>query len=142
MPTAEAALFSILTTGSPNAVAAIVGTRVYPDVLPQGVTYPAIRVQRISTARAQFRVLARSGGKATRQQPRFQIDSWATTKTGALALADAVRATLDAFSGSAGGVTIDQAWIEDEGADHEEGVGPDGSDVYRVRQDYFISIAE
>jgi hypothetical protein len=139
---AEAALVSILTTGSPNPVAALVSTRVYPDVLPQTPTFPAIRYTRISTARSQFRVLSRAGGKATRAQPRFQVDAYALTRAQANAVADAVREVLDGYSGTAASFTIDQAAVEDEGADLEEGVGPGGAPVYRARLDFFISYAE
>ena len=41
-PSAEAALVAILTQGSPNPVAALVGTRVYALQLPQNPIYPAM----------------------------------------------------------------------------------------------------
>ena len=46
-PSAEAALVAILTQGSPNPVAAIVGPRVYALQMPQNPVYPAITYQRI-----------------------------------------------------------------------------------------------
>ena len=139
MPSAEAALYSLLTTGSPNPVAALVGTRVYPLVLPQGVSYPAIRLQRISTARSQYRGL---DGRAAYASPRMQIDAYALTHGQAIAVAQAVYQLLEGFYGTVGGLRIDAIGIDDEGADLEEGVGPGGSNLYRQRVDAIVYHAE
>ena len=45
----ETGIYSVLT--SDGTVSGLVGTRVYPDIMPQGVTYPAITYQRVSTVR-------------------------------------------------------------------------------------------
>jgi len=140
MASAEAAVVAILELDA--GVTALVGTRIYPKVLPQNVTYPAIRYQRISTARGQFRVMTRSGGKATRQQPRFQLDSYGLTESSVQAVAAAVRAALDGYAGVAATLKIDQILIEDEGGDLELDVGDDSASVNRVRQDYLVSHAE
>lgn len=139
MSRAEAALFSLLTTGSPNAVAAIVGTRVYPDILPQGVLYPAIRLQRISTPRSQYRTL---NGRAEYASPRMQIDCWALSRLGALALSQAVYQLLEGFTGTIAGLRIDYVSTEDEGGDVEIGIGPDGRNVYRERLDVIVAHPE
>lgn len=136
MPTVEASLFSLLTAGSPNAVAAIVGSRVYPDVLPQGVTYPAIRVQRISTPRAQYRAL---DGRAGYASPRMQIDCWSLSRSGALALAQAVYAMLEGYHAAAvAGLRIDAISTDDEGGDAEVDIGPNGATVFRERLDLIV----
>lgn len=135
MPSVEASLFSLLTTGSPNAVAAIVGTRVYPDVLPQGVLYPAIRVQRISTPRAQYRAL---DGRAEYASPRMQVDCWALSRSGALALAQAVYGMLEGHHATVAGLRIDAISTEDEGGDAEVDIGPNGATVFRERLDFII----
>lgn len=148
MPTTEAALFSLLTAGSPNPVAAIIGTRAYPDVLPQAVTYPAIRFQRISTPRSQYRTL---DGHANYASPRFQIDCWATQKSQALELADAVYRLLEGFTGYAGGqpgspedtgLRIDFISTEDQAGDVEPGIGPGAIQIYRERLDVFVAHPE
>ena len=56
-PSAEAALVAILTQGSPNPVAALVGSRVHALQMPQNPVYPAIVYTRISTPRSQYRTL-------------------------------------------------------------------------------------
>ena len=124
----EAELYARLTAD--GGVSALVVTRVYPDVLPQGVTYPAIRYQRISTAR-----LYNLGGKADQADTRFQIDCYATTRIGAIALADAVRAALDSQTGLWGSIAIRNVTTENETADLEPGVEPK---IYNQRLEFFI----
>lgn len=144
MASAEESLVAILKGDA--TVAGLVGNRIFPKILPQNVIYPAVRYQRISTARDQFRVLSRSGGKATRQQSRIQVDSWALTEAVAQQVGAAVRGALDGFAGTSAALQIDQLWIEDEGGDTEEnvegGAGEGGAHLYRVRQDYLISHGE
>lgn len=139
MPSAEAALFSLLTEGSPNAVAAIVGTRVFPDVLPQKPTLPAIRLQRISTPRSQYRTL---DGRANYASPRFQIDCFTLSRSSAIALAQAVYGLLEGFTGTVASLRVDFISTEDEGGDIEVDAGPDGSDIYRQRLDVFLAHPE
>jgi len=139
MPSAEAAIYSLLTTGSPNPVAALVGDRVYPLVLPQPPTLPAIRYQRISTPRAQYRTL---DGLANYASPRIQIDCWDTTPDGVLAVARAVYELLDGFHGTVDGLRIDAISTEDEATDLEPDVGPGGTPLYRWRLDVVMMHAE
>jgi hypothetical protein len=133
----EAALKTLLTTGSPNPVAAAVGTRVYYDELPQGVTYPAIRLQRISTIRSPYRTL---DGRANYARPRFQIDVYSPTKTEALNLAQAIYDLLEGYRGTPTGLPtswrIDAISTEDEGGSLEE-LG-----LYRQRLDIFVMHSE
>lgn len=81
-------------------IAAAVDTRIYPQKLPQGVTYPAITILRVSGIRAN--VLK---GKASLARPRYQIDCWmwekssTTAYTDAQTLGGAVLARLEGYSG-------------------------------------------
>lgn len=139
MPSAEAALYSMLTTGSPNPVLELVGTRVYPLVLPQAPTLPAIRYQRISTPRSQYRTM---DGRANYASPRFQVDVWANDHGTAVQVAQAIYALLEGFHGTVGGLRIDAISTDDEGADLEEGVLIGGGPAYRHRLDLIIFHAE
>lgn len=143
MATAEAALVSMLIQGSPNPVADLVGTRVYPLRLPQTNTapvLPAIRYQRISTVRGPYRKM--ETGKSDYAKPRFQVDCFATTPAAAKQLADAVRSVLDGFAGTIAGVAIGSSAAEDEASDLEEGVGTGGAPIYRSRVDFLIGHTE
>jgi hypothetical protein len=84
----ETGLYTAIT--SDGTVAALVSTRVYPEFMPQGVTYPAITYQRVSTVRTQL-----LSGIDNFTQVRVVVDCWDSSYSGAKALADAVKNALD-----------------------------------------------
>lgn len=71
-------------------VTALVGTRIYPEVMPHDVTYPAISYQRISTVRTQYLTAVDDF-----TQVRIQIDCWDDSYSGVKALAAAVKSAID-----------------------------------------------
>lgn len=85
----EQGLYSKLSGG-----ATLAGARVYPR-LPQGVTYPAIRYQRITTVRNQ----ALSGPVGV-TEAAVQVDCMAESYSEAKALADEVRVLLHGYRGA------------------------------------------
>lgn len=88
---AEGAIWSAILASAP--VTALVGTRVYPMMLPQGPTFPAVVYQRISTVPD---MLVDGPGFAP---IRMQLSMWATTFGGARTLADAVVTALHGYHG-------------------------------------------
>jgi hypothetical protein len=124
-----------LTAGSPNPVAALIGNRCYPLVLPQNCIYPAVRLQRISTPRSQYRDL---DGKAGYASPRFQVDAYGVSHASVLAVAQAIYGLLEGYTGTVNGFRIDAVSTEDQASDLEEGAGPNGQHLYRVRLDVFV----
>jgi len=96
----EEALKSILEDAS--AVTDLVGTRIYPVMLPQGVTFPAITFLRVSTPRTESH-----DGPSGLASPRYQINCWSETHTEASDLAVAVRKTVHGYRGTSEGVRID-----------------------------------
>lgn len=140
MATTEAALVSLLVQGSSNPVRAIIGTRAYPEVLPQAPSYPAIRYQRIDTQRAQYRMM--DTGRSAYAKPRFQIDCYATTPAAAQTLGDAVIQVLSGFAGIVSGVNIGSSAHEDEASDVEVGVGVGGAPIFRRRLDFLVGHQE
>lgn len=62
------------------AIAAVLGTRVYPIKLPQEVTYPAMTIQRISGA-----AYTPLKGRASLARPRYQCDIWTKEGVGSAA---------------------------------------------------------
>lgn len=80
-----------------TAVAAILGTRVYPDRLPQGCTLPAAVYYLISGTEEGSLT-----GVVGLVHARIQVDAYATTRLAANALADLIRSTLADASGSRG----------------------------------------
>lgn len=87
--------------------AALVGTRCYPDRLPENVTLPAVSfVARISEADELYRT--HDLGKVPRAVARVQLNAYAETGDGADALATQL---VDAWSGYQDGCDIGGAQI-------------------------------
>ena len=126
-----------------STVATLLGTRIYPDKLPQGATLPAAVYYGISgTDEPQL------SGLLGRAEQRIQVDSYASTRTAANALALAIR---DALTGSWGrgtwgptGATVAVSGCVPEGGERydTQGLG-DGSDEdqYITSRDYNIHFA-
>lgn len=127
----EKALCTILNGA--QAVTDIIGTSIYPLVMSADVVLPAIVYQQISGQRDQ--VMAGPSGLAS---PRFQITCWADTYKKADELADAVRQTLDGYSGIVESVVIQAIHLLDE-ADMP-GIRPDNKaqSRYGKRLDFQI----
>jgi hypothetical protein len=90
---AESSLRAVLLA-SP-AVAALVGTRVYPMTLPQAPTLPAVTFQRISTVPDHL-----LDAESWRVPCRVSLSLWASSFDGMRALADAVTTALRGYSGN------------------------------------------
>lgn len=98
----ESSLFTALSTNV--GLSALIGARLYPDVIPQGATLPCVVYQRISTPR--FQVLGSTQAVAV-SRPRIQFSCWAGTAAGALAVCAALRTALLATSYA---VTLDSEY--------------------------------
>jgi hypothetical protein len=77
---AEANLYSALTARA--ALTALVSTRIFPDVIPEGCALPAIVYQRASTS-----PVTTIGNVTVAENIRFVITAWAETRTAADAVA-------------------------------------------------------
>jgi len=80
---------------------ALVNQRVYPLVLPQKPTLPAVVYQRISGPRDHTH-----NGPVGIAQPRYQVTAWAETPTAARAVATQIRLALDCWRPDAYGVGL------------------------------------
>ena len=109
-----------------------VGARVYPDILPQNPTYPAITYQQI---------LSNSHHDIDIDFPRYQVTAWAETRRAAINLADEIDKALTRYKGHMG-TAPNQVAIKQIGKEPSPGVlfdreaGADG--VYYVPQDFKI----
>lgn len=115
----EDALYTRLSGYS--ALSALVGTRIGPLLLPQNQTFPAVTYQRIGDSE---RVRA-SGADPGIVATRFRFSCWGDGKDGADGYGDSksvaaqVRAALNRYGATVGGVVIDQIFIEGEYDDYE-----------------------
>lgn len=80
-----------------TVIAALVGTRMYPQVLPQNPTYPAITYTLIGGAGS----VVTHDGPAGLENVSLQIDCWAQTQLTAAALAERVRTRINGYTGGA-----------------------------------------
>ncbi len=113
--TFEEALFTYLSTHA--GLSALVSTRLYPVVLPQGATLPAVTYMRVSTVQMRTFGDPRMGRTA-----RIQFTVWASTYASRLAVAQQLAAALEGYDGlmgGTGGVTVLAAQGENELDDYE-----------------------
>lgn len=84
----------------------IVSTRVYPVILPQKPTYPAITYNDDDSNYTES-----FDGQTDHVQSVFQLDAWSKTYAGATTLGAAMSTALKNKSGSFGGITIQRCTI-------------------------------
>lgn len=104
--TLEEALVSHLEVDA--GVSALVGTRIYPLVVPQDADLPAIAYQRISGPR-EYALDGHTGAA----RARVQVTSVAESYSGAKALSVAVRAAMRSFRG-VGDLRVEAVFEENE----------------------------
>lgn len=103
----EGAIYYLLAADA--TVSGLVGTRIYPNLVPQAASLPAITYQQISGVREHT-----ADGADGIVESRFQINCWASTYTGAKSLSDAVRKELDGYKGTVGSRNILFCFLADE----------------------------
>jgi hypothetical protein len=119
----EAGIYSRLS-GS-TAITALVGTRVYPQVVPQGASYPNIRFAIITDE-----VVHGMSGPTTLRQASLQIDCYSQNSySGSISIAEAVMNQLNTNSTTFGSIAIENSHVTSAG-DEPAFAPTDGSDDY------------
>lgn len=131
-PSLEAWLFTFLTTD--EAVAEIVGTRVYEEVVPQGAAYPAITYTTIGGERGY--TLNNTNRQAIN---RVQVSVWAQDGIGRRRLADAVAARLDGYRGTLNGKTVQSVFLDGELNVYEKSPGNEAQRLFGKHFDFEIT---
>ena len=110
------------------AEATAAGSRIYPDILPQNPTYPAITYQQI---------LNNSHHDIDIDFPRYQVTAWAPRRIDAINLADEIDKALTRYKGYLGAERVKQISREPSpGVLFDRDAGAAG--VYYVPQDFKI----
>jgi hypothetical protein len=117
----EAKIYALLSADA--GVLALVSTRVYPVVAPQGTTLPYVVYQRISSGREYA-----LDGYCGLENSRMQVDVYADTEKEAWAVADAVTTAMRGSTTFA--VSGDDPKVLEEGG------------AFRVSNDFVISNSE
>jgi len=113
----EAGLVSFL--GADAGVSAIVGARVYPMILPQSPTYPAITYTRNSVERSSVMEEGQIGFVSA----DIQVDAWAASYSGAKALWQAIKDAVQNYQGLMGTTAVHRAMIVGDLDAYEPDVG-------------------
>jgi hypothetical protein len=105
--TIEQALFTHITTDS--TIVALMGTRLFPNKIPQGQPLPAAEYQQNKGDREHD-----MEGAVGMVNSEYTVICYGESYSAAKELAEAVRKRLDGYSGIVGGVTIDVMMLTDE----------------------------
>lgn len=110
-----------------SGVSTLIGTRMYPNTLPQGATLPAVVYHRISGTHVES-----LGGIKAAGTCRVQLDGYAATRLAADAVGDAIVAALRSLSVGqqsigAGTLVCD---VEIQGPRDDQQQPADGSDEW------------
>jgi len=111
-----------------ESLSALVGTRIYPLILPQSPTLPAVTYQRTDGPRDHC-----MDADSNVASPRFAFDSWASTYAGAKAVATQVREALQRWADADTDPVVLDSLIESDEDLYEPDTG-----MYHVRSDWTI----
>jgi hypothetical protein len=118
-------------------VSSIIAARMYPQIVPQGVSLPAVTYSEISGLRKHD-----LNGPCGLVESRWQLNCWTTTRSGARTLADAVRQSIDGFDGFVGAVEIQSIQMANEVDLGDFPAGVDVSRKYGTALDFEIWFKE
>lgn len=117
-------------------IASIIGPRIYPLKIPQGIDKASIVYTRVSGVSGHH-MTGRDGLART----RIQIDCWSKSADESAALANLVKDRLDGYSGMMGigpaAVNVQGLFFSDERESFDDTVK-----MYNTGRDYFINFAE
>ena len=91
------------------AITALIGTRLYPDEIPQGDALPAVYYQTISDVKDHHLT-----GQLELEKPMIQFTVQAATKNSAADVAEAIKTALVDYQGTISGVQIQYIRLENE----------------------------
>lgn len=96
-----------------TAITDIVGDRIYPDILPEQESYPAL----VHYVENQDR-LAYTGGTVDTYKINLQVDIYFDVYANGKTLADSIKDTLDQYTGTIGGVNIKSGYFTAESSNN------------------------
>lgn len=127
----EAVLRSALVANS--AVSALIGTKVYPVIAPASATLPFVTWRRVAVRRQQT-LAAPMGMPVT----SIEYSIFGSTYEQARDVADAMRAVLDGYGGSANNTEVKQTSLEQESDDFVTLAGAELPPAYQITQQYDV----
>lgn len=119
------------------SVAALVSTRIYPDRLPQNVTYPAITYE--INFNASYEAMDGILGLA---ESFVEVVCWSATRLQATALAEAVRLALTSYQGTSASVVVRRIHPNTGNVGREEPEDGSDSPIYFHERDFHAFYCE
>jgi len=116
----------------PTCTGTVLDDRIYPQILPTGVTFPAATYQMISNT-----PITVHGEGAVMRRPRFQITVWGETFSSALEAMAEIHEVLDGFRGTWGTSPNTKKIFSCIFADKRHDYSPEVG-LHQVQHDYFI----
>lgn len=107
------------------------GSRVYPLLLPQDPTLPAVTYQQISSTRMRA-----MGNDGPMTRARIQLNSWGSSYAEARTLAEEVETALNRFRGVVAGLRVLDILLDNEIETYES-----ETEARRVIQDYTVLLS-
>ncbi len=105
--TIEQVVYELLS--GDGTLSGLVGTRITPNLVPQGSSMPAVSYTQTSGLREQVMT-----GPVGLVNSRWQINCWGLSYASVRGVANAVREAIDGYSGSGTGVTVQVIMCLDE----------------------------
>ena len=123
------AIYSLLT--SDGTLSSAIGTKVFPDTVPQGQLFPAVVYTVVGTDPTDAK-----DGASPLDVLRIQIDTYSTSYDSTQTIKDRIRTVLDRYSGTVQMMNIDSIRFSGDGSgDYEENIG-----IYWVSQNFDIRL--
>jgi hypothetical protein len=110
------------------ALIALVSDRIYPDVVPQGVTWPAVIYHQVSESASYSH-----DGDSNLDTDRYQFDCYGSTKVSARAVKDALRSLLSGKKFEASNIRVTSSQLDNSLGGYEPSLG-----AWRYIQDYIF----
>lgn len=107
-------IYSRATTGGHAGLSALIGTRCYPQRMPESPTLPLVVYHLVSTPPNDYQ--DHDGGAPDRWTYRVQLDGWAGDADAASALGDQMFA---AFAGWSSGTAVGWSFVANRFEDYE-----------------------
>jgi len=130
----EAELYAYLTAQS--SITNLIGSRIYPDVAPQGASIPLVVYSKQSTDRQV--TLKRSVGICT---ARIQLDVFGSSRTVCETIVEAIRLAVDGFHGNWGTTFIHLCRLDSEQVGWDLETAKE-TGIHRATVDLVVSFTE
>lgn len=92
-----------------SGLTSLVGTKILPDELSDGVALPAVLYQKISDVKTHSLT-----GQSSLERPIFQYSAYASTKSAAIAIKNQLKTALRDYQGTLSGLVIQKIELQNE----------------------------